>query len=80
MYLDLEPALRGLAAACFRFYNQYLYASDHAAPVYRHAVIAALKGAPFPDLAGLLDAPAAPLAPRRGARARGGAPRGPGPP
>lgn len=60
MYLDLEPALRGLAAACFRFYNQYLYASDHAAPVYRHAVIAALKGAAFPDLAGLLDAPAAP--------------------
>jgi hypothetical protein len=60
MYLDLEAGLRGLAKALFRFYNARLYASDHAAPVYRHAVIAALGEAPFPNLDGLLDAPRAP--------------------
>jgi hypothetical protein len=59
-YLDLEPDLRPLARAFFRFYNANLYASDHAPPVYRHAVIAALGGAPLPDLAGLLDPPVAP--------------------
>lgn len=60
MYLDLEPGLRGLAESLFRFYNEHLYKSDHAEPVYRHAVIAALGGAPLPDLAGLLDPPVAP--------------------
>jgi hypothetical protein len=60
MYLDLEPGLRGLAESLFRFYNRHLYPSDHAEPVYRHAVVGALNGAPFPDLDGLLDPPAAP--------------------
>ncbi|MEM7309252.1 MAG: methyltransferase domain-containing protein [Planctomycetota bacterium] len=59
-YLDLEPGLRELAAAFFRFYNENLYASDHAEPVYRHAVVAALGGAPLPDFDGLLDPPVAP--------------------
>ncbi len=48
LYMDYTPPLRGIAARFFRFYNQNLYASDHGAPVYRHAVIAAFQGAPLP--------------------------------
>ncbi len=59
-YLDYDPELRGLAASFFEFYNERLYASDHAEPVYRHAVIAAVDGAALPDLKGLLDPPRAP--------------------
>ena len=60
LYLDHDPALRGLAASVHRFYNARLYASDHAAPVYRHLVIAAFGGAPLPDAARLLQPPLAP--------------------
>lgn len=60
LYLDHEPELRGLAKAVFRFYNGELYASDHAAPVYRHAVIGAAAGAPLPTAIPGLDAPRAP--------------------
>jgi chromosome segregation ATPase len=63
MYMDYEPRLRPLAARVFRFYNASLYASDHAAPVYRHAVVGALAGAPLPlgsPAGGSLGAPAAP--------------------
>jgi hypothetical protein len=60
LYLDHDPALRGLAASVHRFYNRSLYASDHAEPVYRHLVIAAFDGASAPDMAGLLQPPLAP--------------------
>ncbi len=60
LYLDNEPELRGLAKAVFRFYNGELYASDHAAPVYRHALIGAAAGMPLPVAIPNLDAPRAP--------------------
>jgi predicted nucleic acid-binding Zn-ribbon protein len=60
MYLDYEPRLRPLATRLFRFYNAALYASDHAAPVYRHAVIAAFGGAKLPKGQAALEAPVAP--------------------
>lgn len=60
MYLDDDAALRPLAASFFEFYNASLYASDHAPPVYRHAIVAALGDAPLPELEGLLAPPAAP--------------------
>jgi SAM-dependent methyltransferase len=60
MYLDHEPSLRPLAARLFRFYNSGLYASDHAAPVYRHAVVAAFAGAKLPKGPAGLETPVAP--------------------
>ena len=60
MYMDDDPALRGLARAFHRFYNASLYASDHAEPVYRHVVLAAFDGAEVPAAEELLDAPQAP--------------------
>ena len=48
MYMDEDPALRGLARDVHRFYNASLYASDHQEPVYRHAVVAALGDARLP--------------------------------
>jgi len=50
LYLDHEPELRELAKSVFRFYNGELYASDHAEPVYRHALIGALSDAPLPTV------------------------------
>jgi hypothetical protein len=60
LYLDHEPELRELAKAVFRFYNGELYASDHAEPVYRHALIGAAVGAPLPTAVPGLAAPRAP--------------------
>lgn len=60
MYLDYEPRLRPLASRVFRFYNENLYASDHARPVYRHAVVAAFDGARLPEGTRALEAPVAP--------------------
>jgi hypothetical protein len=60
MALDYDPALRGLARDFQRFYNAELYASDHAEPVYRHAVVAAFEDAPVPDRERLLGPPRAP--------------------
>ncbi|MCY2961465.1 MAG: methyltransferase domain-containing protein [Planctomycetota bacterium] len=60
LYLDHEPELRTLAKSIFRFYNGELYASDHAQPVYRHALIGALGGAPLPTSVPGLAAPRAP--------------------
>jgi predicted nucleic acid-binding Zn-ribbon protein len=60
MYMDYDRALRGIARDFQRFYNAALYASDHAEPVYRHIVVAALDGARLPDARALLDAPVAP--------------------
>lgn len=60
MYLDYEPRLRPLASRVFRFYNANLYASDHAAPVYRHAVVGAFAGAKLPSGKPGLAAPVAP--------------------
>ncbi len=60
MYLDDDPSLRAMAKSFHRFYNRELYRSDHAEPVYRHVIVAALRGAPLPTGAGLLDSPNAP--------------------
>lgn len=60
MYLDYEPRLRPLAARVFHFYNQNLYASDHALPVYRHAIVAAFAGAELPQGTKSLALPTAP--------------------
>ncbi len=59
MYMDADPGLRPIAARFFRFYNERLYASDHAQPVYRHAIVAALGDAALPEHA-RLDPPVAP--------------------
>ena len=48
MYMDYVPELRGIAGRFYRFYNRSLYESDQGEPVYRHAVVAALDGAPLP--------------------------------
>ncbi|MFT5048920.1 MAG: hypothetical protein ACI8QZ_000307 [Chlamydiales bacterium] len=60
MYMDHDPGLRSIAARFFRFYNQHLYASDHAEPVYRHVLVAAHAGHALPSVTGLLEAPVAP--------------------
>jgi chromosome segregation ATPase len=60
MYLDHDPALRGLAARVHEFYNRALYASDHAEPVYRHVVIAAMAQQALPKAELVLDPPRAP--------------------
>jgi septal ring factor EnvC (AmiA/AmiB activator) len=60
MYLDYDPALRELGHDFQRWYNAALYASDHAAPCYRHVVVAAFAGAALPDATRLLSPPVAP--------------------
>ncbi len=70
MYMDADPLLRPIAARFFRFYNRTLYASDHAAPVYRHVVCAALGDAPLPSVETLAEELLAPgVAPRGATRA-----------
>ncbi len=59
LYMDRDAPLRGIAKQYFHFYNSELYASDHAEPVYRHAVVAAFDGAPLPDAGQLLAPPVA---------------------
>lgn len=59
-YLDDDPALRKMAESIYEFYNRGLYASDHRAPVYRHAVVAAMGKATLPDLSVLFPEAAAP--------------------
>ncbi len=60
MYLDYDASLRGVARDFQRWYNAELYASDHAAPCYRHVVVAALDGAVLPKAERLLAPPVAP--------------------
>lgn len=60
MYMDYRPELRGIAARFQRFYNARMYASDHVAPVYRHAIVAALAGAELPRLTRLAQPASAP--------------------
>lgn len=60
MYLDYNRELRGVAKRFFRFYNRHLYPSDHRPPVYRHAVVGALGGAPLPAGRGLASTGTAP--------------------
>jgi predicted nucleic acid-binding Zn-ribbon protein len=60
LYMDDDPALRPLAGAFHAFYNRSLYASDHAEPVYRHAVVAAFRGAKLPEGRWLATPAAAP--------------------
>lgn len=60
LYMDRDPQLRDLASKYYEFYNGALYASDHAAPVYRHAVIAVYDGTELPAAEDLLDRPIAP--------------------
>ncbi len=55
LYMDLDPALRGLARSFHAFYNRELFYGDWSEPVYRHAIVAAFGGAKLPrqaDLAG----------------------------
>jgi hypothetical protein len=56
--LDWDESLHGLAGSLYRLYNRELYACDHAEPVYRHVVVAALGEAPLPEVDGLLGPPA----------------------
>ena len=60
MYLDEDPQLRKVAKRYYRFYNETLYASDHAGPVYRHAVVGSVNGVPLPVKEELLAPPVAP--------------------
>jgi len=60
MYLDEDPQLRKVARRYYRFYNETLYASDHAGPVYRHVVVGSVNGVALPGREGLLDPPIAP--------------------
>ena len=60
MYMDYDPALRPIARDFQRFYNAELYASDHAEPVYRHVVVAALGTQRLPRVERLLSKPVAP--------------------
>jgi len=60
LYMDRDAPLRGIAAKVFEFYNAALYASDHAPPVYRHAVVAALGDATLPTRDVLPEPPVAP--------------------
>ncbi len=59
MYMDDDPALRALLRDVNRFYNETLYASDHAEPVYRHVVCAALGDARLPSADEVLEPVAA---------------------
>lgn len=60
LYMDRDAPLRELARKFFHFYNANLYATDHAAPVYRHALVAVFDGATLPIASRLLSAPVAP--------------------
>jgi SAM-dependent methyltransferase len=60
MYMDYSVALRPIAKRFFRFYNANLYRSDHAQPVYRHAVVAAIGKSPLPSGKGALTRPEMP--------------------
>ena len=60
MYLDEDPQLRKVARRYYRFYNETLYTSDHAEPVYRHAVVGSVNGVALPAKEELLAPPVAP--------------------
>jgi hypothetical protein len=60
LYLDHTAPLRALAAKYYEFYNSAMYASDHALPVYRHAVVCALGDARLPVAEELLGPPHSP--------------------
>lgn len=60
LYMDRDSALRGIAGGFHQFYNEALYASDHAKPVYRHAVVAAFGKAKLPKAEELLGPEVAP--------------------
>ncbi|MCA8978735.1 MAG: methyltransferase domain-containing protein [Planctomycetes bacterium] len=60
LYMDRDAALRGIASGFHQFYNEALYASDHAKTVYRHAVVAAFGKAALPKPEDLLGPPVAP--------------------
>ncbi len=50
MYMDHTPQLQALATRLHRFYNRGLFASDDEEPVYRHALVAAFRGAALPEV------------------------------
>lgn len=60
LYMDRDPALRGIASGFHQFYNEALYASDHSKSVYRHAVVAAFGKAALPKAEDLLGPAIAP--------------------
>ena len=62
MYCEADRNLREVAKRYFKLYNASLYATDHAGPVYRHAVIAAKAGVALPSTEGLFERPVAPAA------------------
>ena len=53
IYLEADPDLQRFAPRLYEFYNANLYSSDNRAPVYRHALIAAVGDATLPDLEGI---------------------------
>jgi len=59
-YMDWHPSLQGLSEAFHRFYNRSLYPSDHAEPVYRYVVVAAMGAEQLPAFDGLLAPPQTP--------------------
>lgn len=60
LYMDRDPQLRAIADDYYEFYNGALYASDHTAPVYRHAVVAVYDGTSIPTATELLGPAVAP--------------------
>lgn len=60
LYMDRDAPLRGMAARFHQFYNETLYQSDHASPVYRHAIVASFKNGEPPTARPILDPPVAP--------------------
>lgn len=60
IYMDHDAPLRSMASRFHKFYNRTLYASDHAGPVYRHAIVASFANAEPPTAKPILDPPVAP--------------------
>lgn len=61
LYIEHETLLKDFAPQLYRFYNEYLFPSDHGGEVYRHAVIAAFGDAPMPSAEAVLRTTPAPL-------------------
>ncbi|QDU67276.1 class I SAM-dependent methyltransferase [Engelhardtia mirabilis] len=53
IYMEADPDLQRFAPRLYEFYNAHLYSTDNRAPVYRHALVAAVDGAGLPDVEGI---------------------------
>lgn len=60
LYMDRDAPLRAMASRFHTFYNRTLYQSDHAGPVYRHAIVASFANDEPPTAKPILEAPVAP--------------------